>query len=46
MTRKHYRGERLILHNFSYQELACADFQDAILIFTMCGESPGAMGGV
>ncbi|MEM9215059.1 MAG: DUF6464 family protein [Cyanobacteria bacterium P01_F01_bin.150] len=31
MTRKHYRGERLILHNFSYQELACANFQDAIL---------------
>lgn len=31
MPRKHYRGERLILHDFSYQELACADFQDAIL---------------
>ena len=31
MSRKNYRGERLILHDFSYQELACADFQDVIL---------------
>ena len=31
MSRKTYRGERLVLHNFSYQELAWADFQDAIL---------------
>ena len=31
MSRKNYRGARLILHDFSYQELACADFQDAIL---------------
>ena len=31
MSRKNYRGDRLILHDFSYQELACADFQDAVL---------------
>ena len=31
MSRKNYHGERLILHDFRYQELACADFQDAIL---------------
>ena len=31
MSRKNYRGERLILHDFSYQELACANFQDTIL---------------
>jgi uncharacterized protein YjbI with pentapeptide repeats len=31
MTRKQYQGEQLILHQFSYAELACANFQDAIL---------------
>jgi uncharacterized protein YjbI with pentapeptide repeats len=31
MSRKQYRNERLILHDFSYAELARADFQDAIL---------------
>ena len=31
MGRKGYRNERLILNNFSYQELAYADFRNAIL---------------
>ena len=31
MARKDYRNERLMLHDFSYQELACANFQDAVL---------------
>ena len=31
MSLKNYRGECLILHDFSYQELSYADFQDAIL---------------
>ncbi|NET48237.1 MAG: pentapeptide repeat-containing protein [Merismopedia sp. SIO2A8] len=31
MTRKDYRNEQLILQNFSYGELACADFRDTIL---------------
>lgn len=31
MSRKNYCGDRLILHDFRYQELACADFQDAML---------------
>ena len=32
MTRKQYTGETLILQNFSYQELACANFEHAILM--------------
>ena len=31
MSRKNYRGEQLILHDFSYQALACADFRGAVL---------------
>ena len=31
MTRKNYRDEQLILHNFSYDELAGADFSNATL---------------
>ncbi|MEO0949025.1 MAG: DUF6464 family protein [Cyanobacteria bacterium J06641_5] len=31
MSRRSYRGERLILHDFSHQELASVDFQDTIL---------------
>ncbi|MEO1593435.1 MAG: DUF6464 family protein [Cyanobacteria bacterium J06632_22] len=31
MPQKNYRGAQLILQDFSYQELACADFQDAVL---------------
>ena len=31
MARKDYRNEQFILHNFSYSELACADFSNATL---------------
>jgi len=31
MSRKSYRGERLILHDFSHQDLAGVDFQEATL---------------
>ena len=39
MPRKNYRGERLILHDFSNQQLAGADFQDSILF---CCDFSGA----
>ena len=32
MSRKHYQNEQLILHDFRYQELACANFDGAILM--------------
>lgn len=32
MPRKQYANERLILHNFSYEELANANFQNTILM--------------
>ncbi len=31
MTRKDYRNESLVLHDFRYGELACADFREAVL---------------